>query len=161
MKVLNIVFGTIVFFVAGNFLLTLIRGSVYVIDYEGVLRWMYVFKFFTYIVIITLLYSLWKTKRALNRERYFSVNVARYMQWVCVSAFVATVFNALANAAMQTWHDSKADIMLIESSRFRLYVMEQFFDVSLLIYVLIVCLFLVSRYIQKAIDMKAENEMFI
>lgn len=161
MKILNVVLWIIVLAVGANSLLFFWRGGNAVLDHDGLVRLLWIFKMMTYTGIIFLVYQVFRVRQALLAQD--GPAVIRHIRVLCAIAFSAALFNSLANAGLQTqmefgknpanWEEAKG--------RFWSYALEQVFDVSLLIYILIISLFLLSGFARIAAQLKSENESFI
>jgi len=161
MRTLNIILWTIVLIVGLNSLLFFGRGGHIVLNYDGLLRLLWIFKMITYSGIIMLLYGVFCVRQALLAQN--GLAVLRYIRVMCGVAFGAALSNSLANAGLETqsefgkhlvgWQEAKG--------RFFFHALEQVFDVSLLIYVLIIALFLLSGFARISAQLKSENESII
>src|SRR5690606_36108006 len=99
-----------------------------------------------YTGIILLLYRVFRVRQALLSQD--GLAMIGHIRVLCGIAFVTAFFNSLANAGMETQKEfGKALVGWPEAQgRFWFHVFEQVFDVSLLIYILIVSLFLLSGF---------------
>ncbi len=161
MKILNFILWTIVLIVGANSLLFFWRGGSAVVDHDGLLQLLWIFKMMTYTGIIFLVYQVFRVRQALLTQD--GPAVIRHIRVLCAIAFSSALFNSLANAGLETqmqfgkklvsWQEAK--------ERFWFHALEQIFDGSLLIYILIISLFLLSGFARIATQLKSENESFI
>lgn len=161
MKTLNVILWIIVLVVVANSLLFFWRGGSAVLNQGGLLQLLWIFKMMTYTGIIFVVYQVFRVRQALLTQD--GQAVIRHIRILCGAAFIAALFNSLANAGLETqmefrkhplsWHEAKG--------RFWFHALEQVFDGSLLIYILIISLFLLCGFARIAAQLKSENESFI
>ncbi len=162
MKTLNIILWVIVLLVGFNALLFFWRGLDIVINHDGLLRLLWIFKMATYTGIIALIYYVFRIRQGLFDQE--GTKVIGRIRVLCGIAILTALFNSLANAGLETradlvrqnltgWKEAKG--------RFLLHTLEQLLDVHLLIYILIVSVFLLAGFVKLAAQLKSENESFI
>lgn len=161
MKTLNIILWIIVLIVGANSLLFFLRGGNTVLNYGGLVQLLWMFKMMTYTGIILLVYCVFRVRHALMAQD--GAAVIRHIRVLCGISFVAALFNSLANAGMETYKEFGKTLVSWQDARgrFWFHALEQVFDGSLLIYILIISLFLLSGFARIAAQLKSENESFI
>ncbi len=161
MRTLNIILWVIVVVAGANSLLFFWRGGDAVLNHEGLLQLLWIFKMITYTGIIFLVCQVFRVRQALLTQD--GPAAIRHIRVLCGIAFIAALFNSFANAGLETqiefgknpvsWQEAKGS--------FWFHALEQVFDGSLLIYILIISLFLLSGFARIAARLKSENESFI
>lgn len=161
MKILDIILWTIVLIVGANSLLFFWRGGSAVVEHDGLLQLLWIFKMTTYTGIIFLVYQVFRIRQALLTQD--GPAVIRHIRVLCIIAFSAALFNSLANAGLVTQMQFGKNLVSWQEAkgRFWSYALQQVFDEQLLIYILIVSLFLLSGFARIATQLKSENESFI
>ncbi|WP_461137204.1 hypothetical protein [Spirosoma lituiforme] len=162
MKAINTTFWVIAVLIGLQCLLFLYRGVSIIGEYTGVLRWMWIFKIVTYLGIVIMGFLVFRIKKSLNLSGFFdSQNVKQLRSFGFLGLGVA-IFNSLANAGMSTWHYYKKEVSFEQAQgKFLFYFAEHVFDHSLIVYVLVLSILLLTYFTQKAIEVKSENEAFI
>lgn len=162
MRVINTIFWIISILIGLECLLFVYRGLSIINDYTGVLRWMWVFKIATYLGIVAMGIIVFRIKRALNKQGFFDATNVVQLRYFGFLALLVAFFNSAANAGMDTWHYYKREVSFSEAQeKLILYLAENIFDHSLIVYVLVLSILLLTYFTQKAIVVKGENEAFI
>lgn len=161
MKILNTILWIIVWVVGANSLLFFWRGGSAVLNHDGLLQLLWIFKMTTYTGIIFLLYHVFRVRQALLAQD--GQAVIRHIRVLCGIALIAALFNSFADAGLKTQMEFGKELVGWQEAqgRFWFYALEQVVDGSLLVYILIISLFLLSGFARIAVQLKSENESFI
>lgn len=162
MKPLSLILWVLTLLVGANAMIFFWRGADAVLHYDGLYRSLWVFKMLTYIGIAVLVGYIFLIRRSLSNQD--GIKAISQIRNFCKIAFFAAFFNSLANAGMETymefgrqnlvgWEDAKR--------RFLFHALEQLFDGSLLVYIVVISVFLLTGFVGLAMRLKSENESFI
>ncbi|PRY47120.1 hypothetical protein CLV58_101186 [Spirosoma oryzae] len=162
MKIINVLFWGVSILIGLECLLFTYRGVSIIGEYSGVLRWMWVFKIATYMGIVAIGFLVFRMKKTFNKRGFLELTSVKQLRSVGLLALVVAMLNSFANAGMDTWHYYKKEVSFQEAQgQFTLYLFEHIFDHSLIIYVLVLSILMLSYFAQNAIAVKRENEAFI
>ncbi|GAB4048692.1 hypothetical protein [Spirosoma litoris] len=162
MKLINIFFWTVAGLIGLQCLFFIYRGLTIISQYSGVLKWMWVFKIATYLGIVAMGILVFNMKKTLGDKGFFDPKNIQQLRSFGFLSLVVAIFNSMANAGMNTWHYYQKEISLQEAKgKLLFYLAEHVFDHSLIVYVLVLSVLLLTYFTQKAIEVKTENEAFI
>lgn len=161
MKVLNVLLILLVVVVGANSLVFFWRGMTSVVNDEGLLRLLWVFKMAASTGVIFILFYVFRIKAAvLAKDGDLAGSRIRI---ACGIGLLAAFFNSLAEAGIKTQMEFSGRLVGIGEAKKRLlaHALEGIFDQNILVYVLILALFLLTGFVQLASQLKSENESFI
>lgn len=162
MKLINAIFWVIAVLTGLQCLFFIYRGVDIINQYDGILRWMWVFKIATYAGILGMGYMVFRIKKTLLQKGYFEQANIRQLQGFGLLSLAVAISNSLANAGMSTWHYYHKPVSFQEArSKFAFYFAEHVFDHSLIVYVLVLSILLLTYFTRQALAVKHENEAFI
>lgn len=162
MKTVNIIFWILAVLIGLQCALFIFRGVSAMGSAAGVIRWMWIFKILTYFAITGMGFLIFKIKSTFKNKGFFDKENVQQLRSFGFIGLVATLFNSLANACMNTWAFFQRPVSFEEAQeKFYFYFSENIFDHSLVVYVLVLSVILLAYFAQNAIVVKGENEAFI
>ena len=161
MKMLNVILVLLVVVVGANSLLFFWRGMTSVVNDEGLMRLLWVFKMAAHAGVILILWYVFRIKSAVQaKDGDLAGNRIRI---ACGIALLAVFFYSLAEAGIKTQMEFSGKLVSVSEAKGRLlaHVLEGIFDQNILVYVLIIALLLLTGFVRLASQLKSENESFI
>lgn len=162
MKKINSIFWIIATLIVLQCMFFWLRGLMAIGNSEGTALWMWVFKILTYLGIAAIGILIYRIKNTFETKGFFTEGSVKQLRYLGIVAFITTLFNSTANAFIQinvSLHDPTNYGK--ENQLFYSALTEQALDQSLITYVLIFSIILLTYFTQSALRVKGENEAFI
>ncbi len=162
MKRINSIFWIVATLVVLQCMLFWMRGLMAIGYSEGNELWMWIFKILTYLGIATIGVLIYRIKNTFDTKGFFNENNVQQLRSLGIVAFITALLNSLANACMHSNISKHAPANLGKTNElFYTALAEQVLDQSLITYILIFSIILLTYFTQSALRVKGENEAFI
>lgn len=162
MKKINSIFWIIATLIVLQCMFFWLRGLMAIGYSEGTALWMWIFKILTYLGIAAIGILIYRIKNTFETKGFFTEKNVKQLRSLGIVAFITTLFNSTANACIQIIASKQVPANYGKTHElFYSALTEQVLDQSLISYILIFSIILLTYFTQSALRVKGENEAFI